>query len=203
MRQAGLVVPLMMVLLSSPAPARADVVCVPGDFSPSGASSCPGSVQHYQGSSPGMQEQVGARTAVPSGGQALPGNPNCYVAPHAVVGNGAPCKRDRDCPDRRCRLFPDGDKYCVAEQKTCTLPGNDGTVAGAVIGLHQQCYECSAGMGWKLCGETAKQALLGNQKGVVVHQGSDERSRDDWRSREPTTGHQVDTDTARTTSRSR
>ncbi len=203
MRQAGLVVPLTIVLLSSPAPARADVVCVPGDFSYSGASSYPGSARHYQGSSPGIQERAGDRTAVPSGGQALPGNPNCYVAPHAVAKNGAACKRDRDCPDKRCGLFPDGDKYCVAEQKTCTLPGNDGTVAGAVIGLHQQCYECAAGMGWKLCGETGKQALLGNQEGVVVRQGSDETSRDDWRSREPTTDHQVDTDAGSSRSRGR
>ena len=158
MRGTGLAIALAILLLLSPATARADVVCGPG-------------------------------------------NTNCYIAPHAVVGNGAPCKRDRDCPDKRCRLFPDGDKYCVAEQKTCTLPGNDGTVAGAVIGLHQQCYECSAGMGWKLCGETAKQALLGNQEGVVVHQGSDERSRDDWRSREPVSD--TSTATTRATDRAR
>src|SRR3954469_785070 len=143
--------------------------------------------------SPGIQEKAGDRTAVPSGWQSLPGNANCYIAPHAVLENGAPCERDRDCPDKRCRLFPDGDKYCVAEQKTCTLPGNDGVPAGAVIGLHQQCYECSAGMGWKLCGETGKQALQSNQEGVVVRQPSDESAREDWRYRQPVTNQQVNT----------
>jgi hypothetical protein len=69
------------------------------------------------------------------------------------VDNGVACKRDRDCSEKRCRLFPDGDKYCVAEQKSCVLPGGDGAPAGAVIALHQQCYECAPGIGWKLCGE--------------------------------------------------
>ena len=193
MRRAALALPSTILLLSALATARADVVCLPGDFSPSGSDSYPGSAQRYQGSSPGIQEKAGDRTAVPSGWQSLPGNANCYIAPHAVVGNGAPCERDRDCPDKRCRLFPDGDKYCVAEQKTCTLPGNDGVPAGAVIGLHQQCYECSAGMGWKLCGETGKQALQSNQEGVVVRQPSDESAREDWRYRQPVTNQQVNT----------
>ncbi len=202
MRRTKLAIPLTILLpLLASAAARGDVVCVPGDFSPSGASSYPGSAQRYQSAEPGMSETVGARTAVPSGWQALPGNANCFIRPHAVVENGAPCKRDRDCPEKRCRLFPDGDKYCVAEQKTCTLPGNDGTVAGAVIGLHQQCYECAAGMGWKLCGETAKQILSGDQEGVVVRQGSDETSRDDWRSREPVSD--TSTATTRATDRAR
>ena len=73
------------------------------------------------------------------------------------------------------------------------LPGNDGVPAGAVIGLHQQCYECSAGMGWKLCGETGKQALQSSQEGVVVRQPSDKSAREDWRYRQPVTNQQVNT----------
>jgi hypothetical protein len=57
---------------------------------------------------------------------------------------------------------------------------------GAVIGLHQQCYECAAGVGWKLCGETGKQALQSNTEGVVIRQPQDESGRDDWRYRTPT-----------------
>ena len=201
MRGAGPALPLTIILLAG-APARADVICLPGDYSPSGATAYPGSARHYQSSSPGMQETVGARTAVPSTWQAIPGNPNCYVTQHATVENGAPCKADRDCPDKRCRLFPDGYKYCLAEQKACTLPGGDGAPGGAVIAMHQQCYECAAGMGWKLCGETGKQVLSGNQEGVVVRQGSDETSREDWRERAPTAGNQVNTDNIGNTSRS-
>ena len=196
MRRSALALSSTILLLSALATARADVVCVPGDFSPSGSSSYPGSARHYQGSSPGIQERAGDRTAVPSGGQALPGNPNCYIVPHTTAGNGAPCKRDSDCADKRCRLFPDGDKYCVAEQQACTVPSGDGVPGGAVIALHQQCYECSAGMGWKLCGETGKQALQSNQGGVVVRQGADESGREDWRERQPTTGQYRNTDNA-------
>jgi hypothetical protein len=193
MRGAGLAVALVVVLSSSAAPVRADVRCLPGDFTPSGGDAYPGSVQHYQGSDPGMQETVGARTAVPSTWQTIPGNPNCFVTPHEKVENGAPCRADRDCPDKRCRLFPDGDKYCVAEQKACTLPQADGVAAGAVIGLHQQCYECAAGTGWKLCGETGKQILSGNQEGVVVREPADETGREGWRERQPLTGQETDT----------
>ena len=114
------------------------------------------------------------------------------------MDNGKACKRDRDCADKRCRLFPDGDKYCVAEQKSCVLPGGDGAQAGAVIALHQQCYECAPGIGWKLCGETGKQALQSNQQGVVVRQGSDESSRDDWRNRSPVSASQASTSNPRT-----
>jgi hypothetical protein len=85
---------------------------------------------------------------------------------------------------------PNEDKYCVAEQKMCTLPGNDGVPASAAIGLHQQ---CSAGVGWKLCGETGKQALRSDQEGVVVRQPSDESAREDWRYRQPVTNQQVNT----------
>jgi hypothetical protein len=199
MRGAGLAFPLTILLLSSPAPVRADVVCLPGDTT-SGAGAYPGSARRYQGSLPGLQEKAGDRTAVPSGWQALPGNPNCFVAPHATAANGAPCKRDSDCADKRCRLFPDGDKYCVAEQKACTLPRGDGVPGGAIIALHQQCYECAAGVGWKLCGDTAKQALQSNREGVVVREPADESGREDWRSRETDTDHYQNTD--RATSRS-
>src|SRR4051812_45557509 len=105
MRSAGLVIALAVTLQAPSAPARADLVCQPDDYSPSGANAYPGSAQHYQGSSSsggvqryqgsssGIQERAGDRVAVPSGGRALPGNPNCYVVPHYVVENGAPCKR--------------------------------------------------------------------------------------------------------------
>ena len=213
MCRTAFAIPLVILGLLSCAPARADVTCRPGDFAPSGADSYPGSARHSQGSasgsrlqyldsSPGSQERTGDRTAVPSGGQPLPGNPNCFVTRHAPVKNGTPCKQDRDCPDKRCQLFPDGYKYCVAEQKVCTLPGDDGAPDGAVIALHQQCYECAASMGWKLCGERGKLILSGDQKGVVVRQPTDESGRDDWRSRQPATGTQVNTDSAGTKSRS-
>ena len=130
---------------------------------------------------------------MPSGWQALPGSANCFVVPRATVANGAPCKRDSDCADKRCRLFPDGDKYCVAEQKACTLPRADGVPGGAIIALHQQCYECAAGMGWKLCGNTAKQALLNGQEGAVVRRGADESGREDWRERAPLNNQHQDT----------
>src|SRR3954454_14206011 len=112
-----------------------------------------------------MDETVGGRTAVPSTWQAIPGNPNCYVTQHATVANGALCKADRDCPDKRCRMFPDGDKYCLAERKACTLPGGDGAPGGAVIATHQQCYECAAGAGWKLCGEGRERGAGGAREG--------------------------------------
>ena len=188
MRRAGLAIPLLVITQLSSGPARADVKCYPDD-SQTGAGSYPGSARRYQGPMPGMAERTGDRTGVPSGGRALPGNPNCYVVPHVTAENGVPCKRDRDCPDKRCRLFPDGDKYCVAERKACTLPGNDGVPGGVVIALHQQCYECAAGIGWKLCGEAAKQALQANQEGVAVREPADESGREDWREREPTADH--------------
>jgi hypothetical protein len=55
-RRAALALPSTILLLSTLAIARADVVCLPGDFSPSGSDSYPGSVQRYQGSAPGIQE---------------------------------------------------------------------------------------------------------------------------------------------------
>ena len=76
MRRSALALPSTILLLSALATARADVVCVPGDFSPSGSDSYPGSAQRYQGSSPGIQEKAGDRTVVPSGWQSLPGNAN-------------------------------------------------------------------------------------------------------------------------------
>jgi hypothetical protein len=193
MRGAGLAFPLTVLLLAG-APARADVTCLPGDYSAPGANAYPGSAQRYRGGLPGMQETVGARTAVPSTWQTIPGNPNCFVTPHAALANGGRCKADRDCPDKRCRLFPDGDKYCLAGHKACTLPGGDGAPGGAVIAMHQQCYECAAGAGWKLCGEAGKRVLHGDQEGVVLREPADETGREDWRDRAPDTDHYRDTD---------
>jgi len=194
MRRIGLAMPLFVALQLIPGPVRADVRCLPGD--PQADSSMyPGSTQRYQGSLGRLQGglQSTYQSGQPTASQGLPGNPSCSIVPHPTVDNGAGCKRDRDCSDKRCRLFPDGEKYCVAEQKSCVLPGGAGAPAGAVIGLHQQCYECAPGIGWKLCGETGKQALQSNQQGVVVHQGSDEASRDSWRSRSPVSASQAST----------
>ena len=196
MRRTGLALPLLLALQLVPGPGRADVVCTPGDPQ-SNSGTYPGSTQRYQGRL--QRLEGGLQSSYQSGssaGQALPGNPNCSIVRHATVDNGVPCKGDRDCQDKRCRPFPDGNKYCMAEQKSCTLPGRDGVPGGAVVGIHQQCYECAPGIGWKLCGETGKQALQSNQDGVVVRQGSgsDEPSREDWRSRRPVTSPRVNTD---------
>lgn len=194
MRRIGLAMPLLLFLQLIAGSARADVVCTPGDPQAS-SNTYPGNTQRYQGRLQRLQGglQSSYQSGQPTASQGLPGNPSCSIVPHATADNGVACKGDRDCQDKRCRPFPDGNKYCVAEQKSCTLPGRDGVPGGAVIGIHQQCYECAAGIGWKLCGATGKQALQSNQNGVVVHQGGDEPSRDDWRNRQALTAPQAST----------
>jgi hypothetical protein len=63
---------------------------------------------------------------------------------------GAECLLDTDCEDNRCRLYPDGHRYCVAQGKACAAPASDGASPGKA-NVHGACYECVQGMGWQAC----------------------------------------------------
>jgi hypothetical protein len=63
---------------------------------------------------------------------------------------GAACLLDTDCDDNRCRLYPDGQHYCVAPGKACAAPASDGASPGKT-NVHGVCYECVQGMGWQAC----------------------------------------------------
>ena len=63
---------------------------------------------------------------------------------------GSECLLDTDCEDNRCRLYPDGKRYCVALGKTCATPGSEGASPGKA-NVHGGCFECVSGMGWRAC----------------------------------------------------
>ena len=63
---------------------------------------------------------------------------------------GAECLLDTDCEHNRCRLYPDGKRYCVALGKTCATPGSEGASPGKA-NVHGGCLECVSGMGWRAC----------------------------------------------------
>ena len=63
---------------------------------------------------------------------------------------GAECLLDTDCEDNRCRLYPDGHRYCVAPGKTCATPGSAGASPGKA-NVHGVCFECVQGLGWRAC----------------------------------------------------
>ncbi len=73
------------------------------------------------------------------------GNPTPSPPPPAKKANGAQCVDRSECSSDWCTPIPDGEKFCLDERKSCSIPGGDGIAIDQTAVFGGTTYRCKAG----------------------------------------------------------
>ena len=103
--------------------------------------------------------------AAGNGSEIVPTPENRLRAPTSRRDDGMECRTDSNCASRKCRTFPDGNSYCLAENRNCVVPGANGANYGTAYKVGTQCYQCVQQLGWQPCKPASDANAAAQQQG--------------------------------------